>query len=176
MLKKIWHSCFSWSVPLATEEELLNADAILAHECGDQKNVSAATRVIAENARNLHLRFNKPLIAQFPVNEAIPEIPAIVISKHLKTPGAYLDTDEVQRQAAVICGLHGWGKVILCTNWVHAWRAGKNLEHHGLSPIYADNHNVHFDIHCSRWALKSAVIVLPREVLAKMLYFHKKLI
>lgn len=176
ILGQILHSCFSWAVPLATEEELAGADVILAHECGDQKTISRTTRAIAENARKLHFRYEKPVIAQFPGNSAIADVPAIVISKHLRMPRAYLDTDEVQRQAAVICGLHGWKKVILCTNWVHIWRAGQNLIHHGLIPVYADNSNVHFDWRCSRWILKSAIFVAPREVLAKMLYSHKGLI
>lgn len=176
MLRQIWHSCFSWSVLVATEEELAGADVILAHECGDQKTVSETTRTIAANAHYLHCRFNKPVIAQFPGNTAIPDVPAIVISRHLRIPWGYLDTDEVQRQAAVICDLNGWEKVILCTNWVHAWRAGQNLIHHGLVPVYADNSNVRFDWRCSRWTAKSAVITAPREVLAKMLYFRKGLI
>lgn len=176
MLSKILQSFFRWSVPVATDQELADADVILAHEYGDQKTVSSTTAAIAYNARRLHQKFNKPVIAQFPVNVAIPDVPAIIISRHLKTPGAYLDTEEVQRQAAVICSLHGWRKVILCAHWAHAWRAGQNLIHHGLEPIYADSYNVRFDWKSPRWTQKSTAIFLPREVLAKILYFKKGLI
>ena len=176
IIGQVLHSCFSWIVPTATEEELANADVILAHEYGDQKNVSSTTAAVAHNVRELHRKFRKPVIAQFPCNEAISDVPAIVISKHLRMPGVYLDTDEVQRQAAVICGLHGWKKVILCAHWAHAWRAGQNLIHHGLTPIYADTSSIKFHWDSPRWAQKSTSLFMAREALAKMLYFRKGLI
>ena len=176
MLKQTWQSLSRWSVPLATEEELANADVIVAHEYGDQRTVSRTTHAIAGNVSKLSIQHRKPTIVQFPVNVAIPDVPAIVISKHLRTPDAYLDTDEVQRQVAVICELRGWKKVILCAHWAHAWRAGKNLIHHGLIPIYADNSNVRFHLDSPRWEQKSTAVFMAREVAAKMLYFRKGLI
>lgn len=177
MLKRLWESIFFWRVQIASDDELANADVILAHEVGDQKNINKATQAVAENARALHKKFHKPVIIQYPGNLAMPDVqPIAVINSHKLSSGKYLDTNEVQRQVSEICRAHDWRKVILCSHPLHLWRAGRNLIRHGLEPIYADNRNVCCDLKCSRLVLKSEIILFPREVIARLLYLRRNLI
>jgi hypothetical protein len=130
-----------WNVPPSPESDLAKAHTVLTHEFGDQKTPSATTRAMVEVAVALCQKYNLPLICQFPGDEVAKAMgvqPLNIIMRHLTNPGAYLDTEEVNRQAAGYCLRYTWSKVILVTHPHHLWRAGKNLEHHGLTVLYPD--------------------------------------
>jgi uncharacterized SAM-binding protein YcdF (DUF218 family) len=165
-----------WNVPPSPESDLAKAHTVLTHEFGDQKTPSATTRAMVEVAVALCQKYNLPLICQFPGDEVAKAMgvqPLNIIMRHLTNPGAYLDTEEVNRQAAGYCLRYTWSKVILVTHPHHLWRAGKNLEHHGLTVLYPDVSRVNYDRECTRSALRSPWKFVPREIVARALYLKR---
>ncbi len=168
--------CFShWSVPAQSEEVLGTADVIVTHEFGDQQTVSASTEGIVRRGALLAQSLHRPLICQSPGHRVAEELgvtPIKVIEKS-RVEGAYLDTEEVNGQVAQMCWQKGWKKVIVCTHPHHLWRAGLNLKRYGLEPFYPYTADISYDSACSRIALRSPWVFIPREILARMLYAKK---
>lgn len=169
--------CFThWSVLPDIGEALAGAEVIVTHEFGDQKSVSRTTRQIAELGIEFAKKLGKPLICQAPGDEVAARLkirPFCVIRRHELRPGAYLDTEEVNRQVTEICRTYGWQRVILCAHPHHLWRAGLNLTRHGMTVLYPNTSGIGYDAHCARLALQSPYIFIPREVLARILYLRK---
>jgi hypothetical protein len=173
MFKTLYEAFTSWSVPSASLKELVSADVVVTHEFGDQKRINTTLIEMAKIAILLRDDYQKPWIAQYPGNLTTATPPLGVIKMHLLKHGAYLDTEEVNRQVAVVCRAHGWKTVILITHPHHAWRAGKNLEHHGLNVVFPDLESVKYDSHTSRLVLTSPLFFIPREIIARLVYFCK---
>jgi len=169
----LYHSCFSWRVRLASSAELADADVIMAHEFGNQHDISAASAAMGRSALLISRRYHKPVVLQHPLPRSVPELTPVLIIREHRVRGAYLDTEEVQGQLAQFCRRQGWRKVILCCHPRHAWRAGQNLRRHGLVPVYADNRHIRCDPRCSRVALRWEWLFLLREIAAKLYYFRR---
>ncbi|MDB5187834.1 MAG: hypothetical protein JWO50_354 [Candidatus Kaiserbacteria bacterium] len=164
----------NWRVPASSDELLASCDAIITHEFGDQKTPSQSTIAIVRDAVELCRKYDKPLITQFPGNIVAEELgltPFAVINSHAVT-GKYLDTEEVNRQVAEICGAYGWKRVIVCTHPHHIWRAGNNLQTFGLEAIYPRNAHIPYDSDCSRRMVWSAWLFVPYEICARALYMR----
>lgn len=165
---------FYWHMKPSPPEMLDRADVVLSHEFGDQHTLGNTNRALAKLAARESLGRGLPWITQFPQNWfPTKAMPIAVISAHELKKGAYLDTEEVNRQAAEICKVNGWKTVLLCAHPDHAWRAGKNLERHGLSVVYPDLSGISYDPTCARRSLSSRFVFLPRELAARLLYFWK---
>ncbi len=164
----------NWSVPVSPEEVLAAADVVIAHEFGDQKTPSKTTEEIVNIGVAHCKKYTIPLVCQFPGNVTAEKIgmkPLYVVDKHLLKPGKYLDTEEVNRQVAMVCARHGWKSAIVCTHPHHLWRAGNNLRLHGIIPAYPDVSGIHYDEHCARKELSSARRFMPREIKARAWYW-----
>ncbi|MGH7141302.1 MAG: YdcF family protein [Minisyncoccia bacterium] len=173
--------CFlHWQIEPDSDETLRTADAILCHEFGDQQRISETTRQIVLLGVECAKTFGKPestdrlpLICQYPDDTVAREFgidPECVIREHLLKPGKYLDTEEVNRQAAEVCARHGWKRVILCTHPHHLWRATRNLKRHGITPLIPDTSTIWYDPLCSRRVL-SGPFTLARIPMAPYICF-----
>ena len=170
-----------WSVPANEEEELATADAIVTHEFGNQKDPSGTTMDIVALGVELHKRLKKPLICQYPGDEVVKRYgieAAHVIKEHLLKPGEYLDTEEVNHQVAIKCAWEDWHRIIVCTHPHHMWRAGRNLEKHGITPLYPSYSPIFYDkrLFLSRPFLATPLLFIPREIIARKLYLDRGLI
>lgn len=171
--------CFGhWRVAPNTPAELATAQAVVTHEFGNQKDVSSSTAAIVDTAVELTTTHNLPLMCQWPGNSRARQRrvePALVVKEHQLRPGAYLDTEEVNRQFAEMCRSQGWTRVIICAHPHHLWRAGKNLEHHGLQVLYPDMSRARYDsgLRRVRPELSTPLLFIPRETLARLLYRRK---
>ncbi len=181
-----------WEVPFHSPEKLAEADAILTHEFGDQEHVSATTRRFVTLGVELARTFRKPMICQYPGDRVTREYgiePTLVIKEHLLTPGKYLDTEEVNRQAAKYCRAQEppWKKLIVLSHPDHVWRLGRNLhKHHGIEPRYPDLSSIEYDPQCLRRSLSDPYWARterfpwvtpgfrPREVLLSRPYYLMK--
>lgn len=165
---------FHWQVPPSSPEELATADFVISHEFGDQKNVNSSTSGIVKVALEMSDKYGIPLVCQSPGHRATRDFnaasPVAVIYRHGVRPGAYLDTHEVNRQAVDISRGYGWRRVIVCAHPHHLWRAGEDLRRQGLTPLYPDMSKVGYDPTCSRPALRTPWIFIPREILARLQY------
>ena len=171
--------CFAhWHIISDATPLLKDADVIITHEFGDQHNVSLTTLNIVARGADLAHRFNKPMICQFP-GQQVAELagikPIYVIERHLLKPGEYLDTEEVNRQAANVCKMNGWKRAIVVAHPHHEWRAAANLERHGISTFYPKTSDIPYDpsLRKSRPILSTPALFVPREILARLLYLKK---
>lgn len=176
-MPKVWDLLGHWRVPSSSEADLAHADVILTHEFGDQINVSKTTRSFVEIAAALAKKHDLPMICQTPGHIVAKEHgvnPIKVIERNELQAGGYLDTDEVNRQAAQLCRVRGWIKVIPCTHPHHLWRVGENLRHHGLTPMYADMSAVPYDysLIIERPFLSNPLLWMPREIMARVMYVN----
>lgn len=174
--------CFlHWHVPAHSSAELVAADAIVTHEFGDQKNPSRTTEDIVALAVRLHKSLRKPLICQHPGDQVAKRYGvevAHIIKEHLLDPGAYLDTQEVNRQVSLKCAWENWKRVIVCTHPHHMWRAGRNLERHGITALYPPYSPIFYykELFLSRPFLATPLLFIPREILARKMYLDRGLI
>jgi hypothetical protein len=165
-----------WRVPASSDELLAECDAVITHEFGNQIIPSQSTIAIVQHAVELCRKYNKPLITQFPgdvVAQELGFVPYAVIRTHKLVAGKYLDTEEVNRQAAMICSQNNWKRIIVCTHPHHVWRAGCNMQKFNLEPLYAPNAHIQYDKTCSRKSVRSPWYFVPREICARALYIQK---
>jgi hypothetical protein len=169
--------CFlHWNVKPGSLNAMALAGGVLTHEFGDQRKVSKATETIAKCAIKISLIIGKPLICQQPgdivaVLEGVK--PLYVVETHLLHLGAYVDTEEVNRQAAREFKKYGIKTVVLVAHPHHIWRAGKNLERRGIEVVYSTYHNIPYDPTCSRWWLRSPWFFIPREIVVRLYYLSR---
>lgn len=169
--------CFGhWHVPAHAPGELPKADAIAAHEFGDQKLGTFASFLIAECVKELAFLYDKPIIAQYPVSKLLKKssIFALEIRRNRTNPDAYLNTDEVNRQIAEMAKARGWKRIILCAHPHHLWRAGRNLSRHGMEVLYPQLPPVPYDPHCSRLVMRTPIVFIPREICVRLRYLYKQ--
>lgn len=169
--------CFlHWRVWPNNPSELATAQAVLTHEFGDQHKVSKVTEKIAVCGVKIASIIDRPFLCQQPgdvVAGMMGVKPLYVVTTHLLQPGVYVDTEEVNRQAARECKKRGIKTVVLVAHPHHIWRAGKNLERHGITVLFAPSDDIPYDPTCSRWWLRSPWLFIPREVLSRLYYLSK---
>jgi len=167
-----------WNVPADTDDTLALANVIIMHEFGDQVNNIGTNMQISKLGSTLAKAYRKPIICQYPLNQArwMRDVDISYYIERHHREDAYLDTNEVNRQAAEWCKIGGWKAAIVVAHPHHLWRAGRNLEKHGIKALYPDVSSITYDRYCSRFALRTPYAFMPREVAARLLYAKGNLI
>jgi hypothetical protein len=174
-MKTLVEGLLSWTNHPASAAEMSRAGVVVTHEFGDQQHLGVSNAAIAEVAHALMRELSIRLwVAQYPTNFGARDIlPIAVIRTNYTNPGAYLDTEEVNRQVASVCRERHVTQVVLVCHPHHAWRAKKNLERFGMTVYLPDLSSIPYDPGCSRKPLNSALYFIPREILARIFYYFK---
>ncbi|MDE2213435.1 MAG: hypothetical protein KGJ34_02840 [Patescibacteria group bacterium] len=164
-----------WRIPSDRVKKLAQADVVLAHAFGDQTKLSRPTALIVGQAIVTADKYRKPLVCQFPGNKSASYRRGIrleaVIEHHGLDQEFPLNIKEVNRQAAELCREHGWRTVILFAHPHHLWRAGKNLERHGITVVYPSMDEIPYDRSTSRLSFRSSLTFIPREIVMRLMYW-----
>lgn len=171
---ELWKCFFNWKVEPSAKTELSNAEVILAQsfgfcESGHSKSNKALARIIDD----LHQTYGVPLILQWHIADCLPNLPkAGVIYKH-RTERKYLDTYEVLSQSMEICREKGWWKAIIVAHPDHYWRVKQVAEKLGFEVVSIDTTSVPYDRKSVQFSTKNICFWLPREIVARIVYFMR---
>jgi hypothetical protein len=149
------------------------------HEFGNQLDVSVTTRAIVMRGIELSKKFGIPIICQYPGNFVAEENqikPWYVVRMHKKILGGYLDTEEVNRQAALVCNHRGWTKAIVVAQPDHLWRAILNMKRQRIEAFFPETRDIPYDPDLDRFWLKAPERFIPYEIVARLVYLIRGLI
>lgn len=144
-VKKLFQIFFVWNVPAASEEELLQADAIVTQAFSRTKDnrPGPGNGMMASLMRQLHLWYGLPILAQEEVAWAAPKLSYACVSEDPNRSGnstASWNTWEVAKVQAEYCTKRGWKKVIVVAVPDHMLRSLEVYRKLGLEPLAAPMH------------------------------------
>ena len=145
---RMWRRCLTeWKFPMATQQELFRADAIVTQAVSRMKDGSAGhgNLLLALHVRRMQQVFFKqelgrelPVIPQGEVVLAMPDLPGVVAVADGSPDGKSTllwNTYTVAAFQAEICKQHGWRTVIVVTFDLHMGRALWTYRSLGLDPL-----------------------------------------
>lgn len=172
-LKKLFWCIISWHVKYATQEEIKNADAVIAFSFGgrDEPGRHCDTNVcLASIARSVFRENSIQTIAQWEIASLLQN-ELILSIKESRINGQYLDTYEVAYQAYEICKKHGFQDVLVLAHKHHAWRCKKILDKLGLNTYVLDTDSCPYDSNSNQRWTRSAFNFISREIFVRISYF-----
>lgn len=132
-------------IRVASDEDLKGSDLIVGLSFGKRNNglPGKSNEYLAEIVGNLYLKYQKPVIVQREIAEALfdltPDMPVkAIIREHreYKENGKekkYLDTSEVLIQTKDVCRTNGWNIIILVAHQDHLRRSIKTARNLGFT-------------------------------------------
>lgn len=170
-LRELWKCFFCWKVKPSAENEVRNAEVILAQSFGFcESGHSKSNKALARIVNDLYQSYGLPLILQWHIADCLPNLEkAGIIYRHRE--GKYLDTYEVLCQSVEICKKKGWQRAIIVAHPHHYWRVKQVAEKMGFVVLSLDTSSVPYDRKSMQFFTKNRCFWWPREIVARLIYF-----
>jgi hypothetical protein len=139
---KICSALLDWSPPVATEEELGTAQAIVTMAHGRMRDGKAGpgNAIMACVTRALWEKYRLPILPQEEISMADPSLPChtIISGSDDGRSNMKWNTRIIAERQAEICKKNGWTKVIVVAFPLHQGRARAVYRKLGLEPLFAE--------------------------------------
>jgi len=157
-------------------KNLEEAEVFIAQSFGlRKKSPCLSNERLADEIRELHKIYPRPLILQWEVADCVPGLKdwiVLRIEKH-RILDKYLDSKEVKTQAAIKMREKGWQTAILISHPSHNWRCKRILERLRIQVLIPSLEDIPYDKKSIQWWTRSLPLWTLREIPSRLFYFLK---